>query len=95
MRINSVVLVTAGHIVGLANELKAIFVRSNNDNAMNTQANFTKVQNAINARRHMLGETVWNHIGTERRNMITVEECARENVNMYLFIKWTSSSRAK
>ena len=33
---NSVVLVTAGHIVSGANELKAMFVRSNNDNAMNT-----------------------------------------------------------
>ena len=32
---NSAVLVTTGHIVGLANELKATFVRSNNDNAMN------------------------------------------------------------
>lgn len=31
---NSVVLVTVGHIVSGANELKATFVRSNNDNAM-------------------------------------------------------------
>ena len=33
---NSVLLVTVGNIVSGANELKAMFVGSNNDNAMNT-----------------------------------------------------------
>jgi len=62
---------------------------------MNAQANFTKVQNAINNRRQMLGEAVWSHIGTERRNMITVEECTREDVNMCLFIKWREAGLRK
>lgn len=35
---NRSVLVTAGHIVALANELRCTFVRSNNDNAMSKQS---------------------------------------------------------
>lgn len=48
MRINRGVLVTAGHIVGQANELKATFVRSNNDNAMNFQHIAEKAVNLSN-----------------------------------------------
>ena len=45
---NRLVLVTAGHIVGLANELKAMFVGSNNDNAMNFQHIAEKAANLSN-----------------------------------------------
>lgn len=59
----------------------------------NTPENFAKVQAAIDNRRHMLGETVWNHIGTEAQNMVIVEECAKGSANMYLFIKWRMAGK--
>ena len=45
---NSVLLVTVGNIVSGANELKAMFVRSNNDNAMNFQHIAEKAVNLSN-----------------------------------------------
>ena len=55
--------------------------------------NFQAVKEAIAARRNMLGDTVWNHIGQERRNWITVEECAKSGVNVSMYAKWSATNK--